>query len=474
MKAIKRAFSLLLCLALLCAVVALGAQAKEKSCGCGVVPTIWVPGIGGGFIVDYGTAQQRSIGMMDEDRGAEEWIKDLLPVLTNVIAAAATQSWDKGADALHALGFGLLGHLQMDERGQSVYPVTMRATVNPAQDHTQNRHYQFDYDWRADPMQTAAALNDYVAQVKKATGHKQVILEADSEGGLIVMAYFAQFGYADVEHFISRFCAHHGVSMVGELLNGNIALTAPLAKEYATNLLRVMTPDTAKLLPLIDFLAKTKLLDVLVNALSMIVKNTAYKLYTETLIPLAAQWPALWGFVPDEYYESAKKLMLSDPKYDDFKKMIDNFHYKAGSQKADKLIKDANKVMKVSIIASYGFPIIPLTPNVGTDTDALIDTARESCGATTAGYGNTFAADYAQKKNDGHNHISPDNRVDASTCLLPDQTWFIKYAPHFTPDHYAFFDFLYDSKRQPTVFTDAEFPQFMTRQADGTFIPTAP
>jgi hypothetical protein len=41
--------------------------------------------------------------------------------------------------------------------------------------------------------------------------------------------------------------------------------------------------------------------------------------------------------------------------------------------------------------------------------------------------------------------------VDASTCLLPDQTWFIRDNLHFTAGTGGLLNFLVDSKKQPTV-----------------------
>ena len=62
--------------------------------------------------------------------------------------------------------------------------------------------------------------------------------------------------------------------------------------------------------------------------------------------------------------------------------------------------------------------------------DALIDTQYTSGGATCSDYGSTLGDDYVCKANCGHNHLSPDNRIDASTCALPENTWFIEGQYH--------------------------------------------
>jgi len=471
MKLTRKLFGLTLSLALLFCTLAFPAQAAAKTCNCGIIPIVSIPGIGDTLYCDFGTPEQREAGVVSTD-GLQDVI---LPVAKDIIAAVATQSWDKGADALTKLCFALFGHLQVDEHGKSVQNVS-RLAVYEDKDHKTSRHYDFRYDWRLDPMENGKKLNAYIQQVKAGTGHKQVILQPYSEGGCVALAYLAQFGCGDIEHFVPIVSAHNGLTLVGELFNKNVELGADIAVEYMRSFGRVNPEGGMRLLaPAADVLQQSGIADALVDALSVLLDHVGDKLFSDALIPLFVQWPALWGFVPDEYYESAKKLLLDDPKYKDFIKLIDNYHYKAGPGMADQIIARTSKKTKVSILTAYGFPTQPFTKGVSSlDADGLIDTARESCGATTAGLGRTFPAGYKQKVNDGHNHISPDRRVDASTCLLPDQTWFVKDMDHFHWNYGALKDFLFASKKQPTVFSDPKFPQFMTRLPDGAIVPTVP
>ncbi|MCL2508212.1 MAG: hypothetical protein FWF05_03445 [Oscillospiraceae bacterium] len=469
MKLFKKVLCILLSLSLLIGGLVLFSHAagSAKACNCGSIPRVTLPGIGDALYMNFGTSEQSEVGVVNTDGLTEQ----ILPIIKNVISAAATRSWDKGADALSALANGMFAHLQVDEYGKSVMPISNPPVFNKDQDHRESPSYKFRYDWRLDPMEIAVELNEFIKQVMASTGHKKVILTSHSEGGLICMAYFAQFGHSAIEHFIPEFSAHNGLNMIGELFTGNVQLDAAQLTAY----LRAFggTSDggfQAILAPLSDMLDVSGLARPLISAVGLLLENVQDKVFADTLIPLFGQWPALWGFVPDEYYEDAKVFMLSDPKYADFIKLIDNFHYKAGPGTADKIIARVNKATKVSIIAAYGFPPIPVVAQFY-DTDALIDTARASSGATTAGYGKTFPENYKQKVA-GHDHISPDRRIDASTCLLPDQTWFIKDHPHFSFEHHELLDFLASSKKQPTVFTDKNFPQFTTRLPDKTFVPT--
>ena len=474
-RTIQRALGLLLCLALLGAACSLGAQAagtNTKTCACNEIPRVGVPGIGGTLYMNFGASEQTEAGVVD----TEGLKAQILPAVKSLISAVAARSWEKAGGALNALATGMFGHLRVDERGNSVQPISTGALFDKEQDHKKKHGYTFEYDWRLDPMENAVKLNAFIKEVIAGTGHKKVVLHAESEGGLVSMAYLAQFGTGDIEHYIASVGAFNGLTLIGELFTGNIEIGYRQVTEFLRQFGHYYAPDEgfmALFTPLADLLDSTGLAAPLVFALRQLIVKSQDTLYAETLVPLFGQWPALWGFVPDEYYKDAKQFMFgNDPKYKDFIKLIDTFHYKAGPGMADKILAGANQTIKVSIIANYGFTPMPFTSENGYDTDGLIDTARESCGATTAGLGRTFPESYRQKANDGHNHLSADRRIDASTCLLPDQTWFFKNTLHFFGGHGALVDFLVDSEKQPTVFDNPEFPQFMTRLPGGAVIAT--
>ncbi|MCL2106089.1 MAG: hypothetical protein FWH26_03375 [Oscillospiraceae bacterium] len=468
----RKALAVLLSLLLLLAALGAGASAAPAACSCRELPRVFVPGIGAPLYRSFGLPEQETLGVVDLAglRAA------ILPVALKLIQAVAQKSWDPAADALSALAYGMFRHLLVDEEGVSAQPVTARAVLNPDQDHRNGGMYVFEYDWRMDPMESAMALHAFIQDVKEATGHEKVALIPTSEGACIAMAYFAQYEYNDIAHYIPVAGAHNGLTMVGELFNRNVELSADITAEYMRSIARTMGEGAIRLLiPLADLLEQSGLVDLLVRALSVLLDNCADKVFDDALIPLFVQWPALWAFVPDEYYESAKTALLGDAKYDNFKVMIDAYHYAAGPGLADGLLLEASKTARVSIMACYGLPSQPFAPNLrGVDADGLIDTARESSGAVTAGLWSTFPADYTQQGADCHGHISPDRRVDASTCLFPDQTWFFKYTSHFDCIYENFLDFLIYSETPPTVFTSGDWPQFLTHNGDGTFRPTAP
>jgi len=469
---LRKPICLLLAMAMLCAALPLGAQAA--GCNCKDIPRVGLPGIGDALLLNAGTPEETRLDVVD----TEALKGQIWPIVKDLTAAVARRSWDRAADAFVKLAWGMLGHMQVGLDGKSVLPITPLPNDDPnKRDHKKNENFNFKYDWRMDPWEIAADLNDYIKQVKKATGHSQVALAAHSEGNLVCMAYFARYGYGDIHDYIASMSAHNGLTMVGELFNLNVELGCDLALEYLRSYGNATGGGALDLMaPAANLLQTTGFAKWLIGLLAVLLEHVQEKVYEEALMPLLVTWPALWGFVPHEYYESAKKALLSDPKYDTLRKTVDNMHYKAGAgYKADQLIKNAVKAgVNVYIIASYGFPTQPFSANSNVDADGLIDTARESSGGTTPGLWNTFPEGYKQKVNDGHNHLSPDGKIDASTCLLPERTWFIRNQLHFSGNTGALRNAILKSPQPPTVHTLKEYPQFLTAVSDGVFVPNEP
>ena len=59
--------------------------------------------------------------------------------------------------------------------------------------------------------------------------------------------------------------------------------------------------------------------------------------------------------------------------------------------------------------------------------------------------------------------------IDASTCMFPDTTWFIKNMPHVGCNRGSAFagmlTWLFSQETMPTVFSNPEYPQFLETDA---------
>ena len=330
--------------------------------------------------------------------------------------------------------------------------------------------YFFNYDWRLDPMDDADGLKAFIDNVKAEKHADRVTLIPCSMGGAVVNAYLARYGSADVEKIIYTMVASKGIDLVGELFNGNVTLDLSVLTERLYNfedsklfaqallsLLKTVTDGTPGLNA-----AVTKFAQWFLDTLS----DRAYaEVFAKSLVTM----PGMWAFVPDSYYESAKAKLFGDAGNAVFLKKIDTYHYTVQNQ-AETLMKAAKENgTQIYVLAAYGFVGFPMTQQAYTQSDCLIETKNESFGAVTAPYGETLGKDYkiagTACADASHRHVSTDNIVDASTCLFPEETWFLKYNRHVgipcNTEAAQLMTFLAAGEAPVTVHTDARFPQFM-------------
>ncbi len=161
-------------------------------------------------------------------------------------------------------------------------------------------------------------------------------------------------------------------------------------------------------------------------------KTLSTKLYKEVLYPVFGCIPALWEFIPYNDFNACVNKMSSigflNKNSGLYKKLV-AYHGVQGRLKSNlKSLK--NKGVEIAIVANYGTPAIPVTSAYQNQTDILIDTKYASVGATTANYGTKLST--------SGKYVSSDKVIDASTCLLPDNTWFVKGIQHL--------DYWYDTE----------------------------
>ena len=443
--------------AVLCAAMLLGAAAipaEAKSCNCGEVVQIFMDGFGSTLYYDYGTPEQRKAEMAEMD----DLAFGIGRVFRGVRLSVWERSWDPLAGGLGEMFMGIMGHLRMDLQGNSVEPITNHWRLNPEQDHRESPQYYFNYDFRIDPFEAAKQLNEFVEAIIKATGHSKIALTGSSEGAIVTMTYLKVYGTKRLETLILLNGAHMGLTLVGELFTDKFALSGPaIANFIADN-----DDGSGNLKLAMRLLEMSRVLDIAGPLGRGIMGAMGERLYADTLIPLFGQMPILWAFVPTEYYPQARKL-LSDPKYATLLAMADKYHKEVMSQ-ADALLKNARaKGVKVALISHYGLHPIPVTENSSYQCDSLIDTVFEASGGIAAPIGQTLPPSDSKYR-------SPDGIVDAATCVLPDQTWFIKGAVHESGPSRELRDWIIHSKKQPTVWDSPEWPQWLVK-VEGKAVP---
>ena len=453
---IRKAKTLLSVLLCVCLIAALAFPAfAARDCGCGEVVHVWLGGFGQALYYDEGGPQEQKAKKSDTS-GVVQALPALLPA---AVRSAGEGSWSPFVKALSGILADVMVYYRLDENGKSIAPISSSWVLDETQDHSAEPKYLFRYDFRLDPFDLAAQLNDFIETLCAHTGHGKIALSGCSEGSVVAMTYLKEYGAARLDSLLIVNGSWQGLTLVGELFTKRVEISGAGLANYLSN------EADALMTAAMDVLRTSKVLDFLPGLSKRAMDALGDTLYTEALLPIFGHMPALWAFVPDEYYEEAVQTMLgSDPKYDGLKARIDRYHYEVMLQ-APALLADAmNSGAKVSVIASYGLAPMPFTRDALYQSDGFVDSAREAGGAT-------YAPLYGTLPPSESPYRSPDGVFDAASCILPEQTWFIQGNAHEEDCMQELIDWLIHSEQQPTIRQNSAYPQYLRRTADEKVIP---
>lgn len=424
----KKAVAAILSLVMFLCVVSPAAVAASGKCNCGVTPTIYVGPLGCADIYENPDSEKEKTLFRPT---TETIIKLVFKLLPAIAVSSVTLNLDYLGDVLIDELNNAFGAMALDGNGNSADNVAAKLELPTDSEHGVGLSYYFRYDWRLDPVYNAGLLNEYVKHIKELTGHKVVNFRASSMGGVVTLAYFNEYGYDDVDACIFQCCPLLGTDVAGDLLNRKVALDADRLLAYATDGYPPFDAESTLLYFLFNSLYYSGLVDAVLFLGDIVLENLETRVFDEMLTPVFGTLLGLWSFVPHESYESAKKINLNPETQAGLIAKADYYHYNI-QQRAQEILKGAQRNgVRVMIVAGYNIQRTPLVESMENNSDATVDTKYASAGATVAPLNGTLGKDYVQKnKSCGHNHVSPDNVIDASTCILPEHTWFIKDMLH--------------------------------------------
>ncbi|MBQ3603368.1 MAG: hypothetical protein IJA02_05990 [Clostridia bacterium] len=466
-KIAKSTISILLVLVLSFSVV-LQTTAAASKCDCGEEPIVYVAALGSATLYkDAGTADEKVIFRPETDAYIELIAKLIVPLVSLVF----TKDYDAFIDAVIPAAMGIFGSLANAPDGTSTPDVTTKEELPTDPQHGLDYSYYYGYDFRADPVASAEGLDAFIDRVIEITGHDKVRLKASSMGGVVTMAYLEKYGTEKIKSIIFQCCPIKGTALAGDLYCGNLVIEEEAVYRYGMYDLPLLVDGVGGkiLTTLVDILYKTGVLGMLIDVIDEVLVNCRDRVYDEMLIPVFKANCGLWSFVPDEYYENAKRFMLGalyDEETAKLVERIDYYHYNVQNRADEILNSVVDSGIPVMILAAYNVQRTPIISTWKNDSDETVDTKYASVGATVALLGETLGDKYVQKVNDGHNHISPDNKIDASTCALPENTWFVKDMLHCTTHdgHGGLYNWFFendDSAEMLTVHSNPAYPQFL-------------
>lgn len=445
--------------------ISIFAQSESDECDCGYIPTIFVTGFAyTNLVANAGTPEEYG-AFGAEPEAITEMIKGLILPLISLIF---TRDYDAFAHRLSADVMELFYDASCDENGVPKNPTVDIERFNPPRaEHYKNEYFTFRYDWRKDIFDIAAELNDYIEETKRLTGHSKVAIRAESMGGAVTMTYLKAYGYDSVETVIMQSSAFDGISTISALFIGDLTIDAQSLVNYIGNFMEGNSPDMVFYRALYLSLAKFAF-NPIVGFLGGFIGNIDGIVYDECIKPLFGYIPGLWAFVTPETYEEAKDFMLDEEVNAVLIEKIDRYHYDVQGKRDDIIADAMANGVNFAILSNYGKGALPIGEECDSQSDFLIETKHTSLGATCAAYGETLGEDYVQAIDDGHNHLSADGMIDASTCSFPEITWFVKDMVHtwYTDGYDEFVYKLIYTEGQETIHTYAEYPQFLVNNQE--------
>lgn len=477
-----RIFSLMLafCMIACTGITVFASEKKEKTVlvfvnGMGVFP----------LKENIGTDEERSVFPPETD-AILEMADEIIPPLMQYFADGDE---DKLSDSALPAVRKLFEPIALNPDGSSKYNVTSRKTPGnianypdmidenatksewailrtAAEELGAENVYDFSYDWRLDPIDQAKELNEYIKRAKAETGCEKVVLACGSMGGTITSSYLALYGGDDIHHLIMLSSAFMGVSIVGELFSGNILIDSASLVRTITQL--DMDENLSKALKvLLTALENAGVLEELIDVADTYLATQKDRVYEEVFCDTFVTLTSFWDLVPLSYYEQAKDYLLDSERDAQLIRRADTYHYEVQAKFPEIIKKAQSNGMLYSVVSHYNMQAIPVTPAYKNHTDNLIDTVYTSGYAACAPIDETLPLDYEAKNPvcKKHSHVSADRMIDASTCIVPDQTWFLKNLDHmgykWDTEVMDFVMWLIKAEKQPTVFTNEKYPQFM-------------
>ncbi len=454
-KIFRRAIALALCAAMLISAGSIGAAAAtETECGgnCGHSPVIVLPGINhsptylydendqpvmdgdsqvGGTLLILNTAAlsagpiikavfsilgtlvlQTNVGL---DKVAYDLVSDLFSIQKcdengDHIENLKTQRWNHS-----------LEHMTEDEIDWVYRMVPMQPLVDViGEDHT----YFFTFNLVGDPMDSADDLKEYIEMVKEQTGHDEVTLLPVSLGGTILTAYLDKYGHEGIDQIVNAVACLDGTDIVADFYAREWHLCDHyLYHDFFPKIFVESNDD-----PTLGYLINTLLHIFPRSGVDALLSGAMSGILDTMMI----NCPQFWAMIPSYRYDALAERYLSDKPV--LKERTDRFQQARLNLKKN-ILAAVEDGVRVNSIAGANldlgeqmytyFNIVASADKV--NSDGIINLSSTTMGATGAPGEKTLAdIDYEKNTyctNPDHNHVSPDNMVDASTAILPENTW---------------------------------------------------
>ena len=293
--------------------------------------------------------------------------------------------------------------------------------------------YFFAFNLVDDVWNNIDSLEKYIDRVREETGHSKVNLVNVSLGGTLFTGYLEKYGWEKLDQVVNVVSCVDGTDMFADLFErGKI-------NRDENFLYRDWIPAIMQ-----DELGKSKgwdaatgysidlLLRLFPNKVFEGVISAAWSGLMDTVLVNCSQF---WAMVPCSRYDAIAAKHLSAPDMALVKKKTDAYH-RAQLNLAENMQAAQGAGVHINNIAGanlhFGegeyvyFQAVESIDRI--NGDGIIGVRGAGYGATGAAPGKTLAEEGYSPKTE--KYLSPDGKVDCSTCVLPDNTWVFLDQPH--------------------------------------------
>lgn len=331
--------------------------------------------------------------------------------------------------------------------------------------------YEFFYDFRDDPWDVADDIRTYIEEVKSVTGHDRVNLISRCSGTAYAMTYLVKYGrengFADISSFQIYDGTLEGFAFPTDFFTGSLSFDADATARYAEEQLEDdVTGEFLKLT--VDAFNKTYGLKLGVMAVEDLYDKVKDIAFPGVLRVSYATSMGYWTMITPDKTEAAKQYVFggAEDEYAALIGRIDRYHDLVAAHNRETLLAMRDAGVRLGIVCKYGSQNIPLTHANDGLSDNTVELAAQSFGATCSPVTGTLTEEQLAAADP--RRVSPDRQIDATTCLLPESTWFVKDVPHYDfPDGVS--RLLIAFCRYPgqmTVDSDPAYPQYLLWLAD--------
>ena len=439
--------------------------------------TVYVEGYGHRLYKNNINSEENRIYELNADVGGivKEVIK---PCLEKLAYGMVSDNFDAYCDELYSAMAPLYDQVRLDKNGEASDGsgwggdmLTDRYSVRYDKGLSGGR-ITFQYDWRLSPEYNAQILEQFIDRVCRERKVEKVNLLGRCLGGNIVNAYLQNGKNLDkINKVILYIPSTMGLSTIGALFSGNIVIDSDAVSYFADYIVNnkdfITDPMIRELITaVVEMLNYAAVLGVGLDTLSYVIDKVKDNIIPRLVRDTYGSFPSFWAMCPAEDIDAAVELCYGTEELkQEYAGTIEKIYsYKEIQLNAYENMKQLKQNgMDIMVISKYNLPDLPLSKDGRLQSDSLAETYRTSFDATTSEYGSVLSQSYIKKMSEeDKKFLSPDHKIDASTCLFPDKTWFVKNSSHGKfPDCVDKLMDTFLTTDDFTVFTSETYPQFL-------------